>query len=96
MTDSSTTQSHSLISGTFEPDDAVAVLLELLNHKISFHQRKITSCKERFGRSDPASEKRIEELRETKAAVAELIEKAATSAAQLAIHCDVEISLVEP
>jgi len=95
MTDSTNTQCHPLISGTFSPDDAVAVLLELFNHKISFHQRKIMTCKERLGRSDPASEQRIEELRETKAAVARLIEKAVTSEAQLAIHCDVQINLVE-
>lgn len=88
-------QRHPLISGTFNPEDAVSVLLELLEHKINFHRRKIWSHSERFGQNDPSSEQRIAELKSTKAALSALIGDAARRGANLTIRCDIDIALTE-
>ncbi|HCW08505.1 MAG TPA: hypothetical protein DGG95_14195 [Cytophagales bacterium] len=55
-----------LIEGNFTKDKASLLLLELLAHKIQYHQLQKFSSEERFGKDLDFSEKRIAELKEEK------------------------------
>jgi hypothetical protein len=92
MTEAPGRQGHRLISGIFSPEEANTVLMNLLEDKITFHRRNIWSRQERFGQSDPASEKRIRELQQTKSDIAKLLAEAASSGTQLSIRCDIDIT----
>jgi hypothetical protein len=92
MTDERSKREHRLVNGVFSPEDASTMLMNLLEDKINFHRRNIWSRKERFGETDLASEKRIQELQQTKADISKLLEDAAADGAKLAIHCDIDIT----
>ncbi|MEZ5501409.1 MAG: hypothetical protein R3E50_01680 [Halioglobus sp.] len=93
MADDSNKTSYSLIKGVFPPDQANHLLMTLIQDKLSFHQRNNWSRRERFGESEPEGTKRMEELRQTKADLTALIEKAAGEGMELNINCDIEITL---
>jgi hypothetical protein len=95
MLDESNKRSYCLIKGSFDPEDARQILMVLVNDKINFHQRNDWSRRERFGETDPAETKRIEELQQTKADIAELIEYVTDSGLNLTINCNIEV-LLEP
>jgi hypothetical protein len=86
-------QTYCLINGSFDPDDARQLLLNLINDKINFHQRNDLSRKERFGEADTASLKRIEELRRTKTDIMELMEYANSIGMKLTRNCDIDVLL---
>ena len=90
---SSEQRQYRLISGIFYPQEAKQLLMTLIQDKISFHQRNSLSLRERFGESDRAGVKRIEELRQTKLNLAELIEEAEAVGMKLNINCNIEITL---
>lgn len=54
-----------LIDGDFTQKEAKDVLINLINYKIQFHNRKIFSTKERLGETDEVSANRLIELAET-------------------------------
>jgi hypothetical protein len=95
MADESNKQDHRLVSGVFSPEEANRILMSLLEDKINFHKRNIWSHRERFGKGDISSEKRIGELQQTKADISRLLDNAASSGAPLAIRCNIEISLAQ-
>ncbi|HET8902622.1 MAG TPA: hypothetical protein VFN16_01345 [Saccharospirillum sp.] len=85
---------HQLIDGVFSPDDARSILMALIEHKIQFHERDGWSKKERLGKTDEHGARRIRQLQQTKADLADLIDAAGDSAERLAIRCTIEISQV--
>jgi len=88
-------QSYGLIRGVFSPDDARELLLTLIDNKISFHQLNNRSRRERFGEIDPAVVKRVDELRQSKADIATLIEQMGALGMKLSINCNIEITPVK-
>ena len=88
-------QSYGLIRGEFSPDDARELLLTLIDNKISFHQLNNRSRRERFGEIDPAVVKRVDELRQSKADIATLIEEMGALGMKLSINCNIEITPVK-
>ncbi len=82
-----------LIKGEFNPDEANEVLMKLINDKISFHQTHNWSRRE-LGESDAAGRKRIEQLTQTRAELAELLKAAGAASQRLTINCTIEISLL--
>jgi len=92
MTDQLETRAFCLINGTFTPDEAGAVLMQLLEHKINFHRSNNWSHKERFSLADPDSETRIEELTRTKAELSGLLHGMAEAGSHVTIRCDIDIA----
>ena len=64
-----------LIDGVFNTHDAREVLVTLIENKIRFHQLKIVSDLERFGKVDEPSENRIKQLTESKMAILKLFDE---------------------
>jgi len=95
MADEPAKQSYRLIRGVFSPDDARELLLTLIDNKISFHQLNNRSRRERFGEIDPAVVKRVDELRQSKADIATLIEQMGALGMKLSINCNIEITPVK-
>jgi hypothetical protein len=93
MTQEADTRSYRLINGVFFPDEAGELLMTLLEDKISFHKRNDWSRRERFGEVDGASVKRVSELMQTKADLAEIIEEAAAAGMNLSINGTFAITL---
>ncbi|MEZ5555043.1 hypothetical protein [Haliea sp.] len=93
MTDELDAQRFRLISGVFYPDEANQLLMTLIEDKISFHQRNNWSRRERFGETDAAGVKRINELRQTKADLAALVEAAEAAGMKLSISGNIDITL---
>jgi hypothetical protein len=92
MADEPGKQSYCLIRGVFCPEDARQVLMTLIEDKISFHKLNNWSRRERFGEPDTAGSKRIDELRQTKADLAEMLEELAAAGLKLRINCNIEIA----
>lgn len=63
------TETIDLIKGTFTPSEAQELLLDLLNSKINFHNKKDFSSRERFGKLDADSEQRLKHLMESRTKV---------------------------
>jgi hypothetical protein len=64
-----TTREIKLIDGDFTPSEAKALLLNMLNYKLNFHNIKKLSSYERYGKEDEFSLNRIKELNESIATV---------------------------
>lgn len=88
-------QSIKFINGTFNPDDAKEVLLNLITHKINFHSLKNFSSEERFGKSIEGSQKRIAELRESKEKIVSLVEFAIKENKNIDVVSTIEITLCD-
>ena len=76
-------------------DNAKTILMALINNKIQFHQLERWSGNERLGADNPVVSRRIEELMQTKEALAALIEESEAKGARLAIHCSIDITMLE-
>ena len=83
-----------LIEGQFPQDKAKILLLELLSHKINYHQMKKFSNVERYGKDKERSEKRIAELLKEKKALTEWIDTLGENES-LKISCAIKISTVK-
>jgi hypothetical protein len=88
-------QSIKFIKGTFNPDEAKEVLLNLLTHKINFHSLKNFSSEERFGKSIEGSQKRIAELQESKEKIVSLVEFAIKENKNIDVVSTIEITLCD-
>lgn len=67
------TETIDLIKGTFTPSEAQELLLDLLNSKINFHNKKDFSSRERFGKPDAESAQKLNHLTECRNKVRTLI-----------------------
>lgn len=83
-----------LIEGVFTPAEAKEILLNLLNHKLNFHNMKNFSVAERFGTPHAASVKRIEELKKAKEEVLSIVMEAEKNENNLTIESGIHITPV--
>jgi hypothetical protein len=87
------TETIELVKETFTPDEAREILLELLNSKINFHNRKVWSSRERLGKLDADSEHRLKLLREARKKVETLISKTINEEKTITINSIIEINI---
>ncbi len=87
------TETLDLIKGTFTPEEAREILLQLLDSKINFHNLKNWSCRERFGKPDDYSERRLADLRESRKKVEDLISYSINEQKTIAINSSIEINI---
>ena len=92
MSNDPANSSHVLIDGEFSTEEAKSILMTLIEHKIRFHRKENLSQEERFGDSDHNSNRRIDQLLQTKADLATLIDDAQASDERLAINCVIGIT----
>ena len=64
-----------LIDSTFTKEDALEVMLALLDHKINFHHRKRFSNEERHGEDITDSSVRVKELKQERRRLMEFFEQ---------------------
>ncbi|MEO8821060.1 MAG: hypothetical protein ABI267_00805 [Ginsengibacter sp.] len=83
--------SVTFIKGSFTPQEAKDVLLELITYKINFHSIKNFSSQERYGKPLKGSQKRIEELQASREKFVKLIESAAREKTNLTIDSHIHI-----
>ena len=80
------------IEGKFSPQEAKEVLVDLINHKINFHSLKNFSSEERFGKPVEGSQKRIEELKESREKIISIIQQAVDKNTNLRIESSINIA----
>lgn len=83
---------HLLIDGEFSTEEAKTILMTLIENKIRFHQQENLSKDERYGNFNKSSNRRIDELRQTKVELATLIDDAKASGERLGINCIIQIT----
>lgn len=88
-----TTTKHSLIEGTFNTKDAKEILLALVESKIKFHQHRIFSHEERYGKPCEDSIVRIAQLQKTKSDLLAMIKQCEEEGNELHIHSDIIIDI---
>ncbi len=91
MTD---TNQQDLIKGDFSPEDAKEIINHLFSEKINFHGVKSFSNKVRFGEVDHNSERRIIELKQSRASLNEMIKSAKEQGKTLKIESTVSIEII--
>lgn len=87
------TESIDLVRGTFTPSDAREILFQLLDSKINFHNLKNLSSRERFGKPDFDSEKRLEQLRESRKRVETIVSRSAEERRSVSISSSIELTV---
>jgi hypothetical protein len=87
------TENIELIKGTFTPDEAREILLQLLDSKIKFHNLKNWSSRERFGKPDADSEARLRHLKESRKKVETIILKSISEDKTMIINSSIEINV---
>ncbi len=87
------TETVNLIKGTFAPEEAQELLLELLNGKINFHNLKNWSSKERFGKPDVISEQKLEYLEEARRNLKTLLAEAIKQQKSVTINSIIEMKI---
>ncbi|WP_298121244.1 hypothetical protein [Flavobacterium sp.] len=86
-------QEFKLIDGTFSLEDADSVLTTLLNYKIDYHKREDFSNHIRFNKDIEHSKKRIQELKETKEQIKNLIQNSKSKDMKFVIKSNISIEL---
>lgn len=84
-----------LIEGKFTPKEARKVIFDLISSKISYHSLEAFSIKERFNGDVSYSEKRIEELKEARRCLEEIITYTSEKGLNLKIESFIEILFIE-
>lgn len=84
--------STQLIDGTFSPEKAKSILLQLLNDKMNFHYLEKVSNEERFGKDHEHSDKRIAELTDGKMKLIKWLQSVPPGEA-IKINCVIELQL---
>lgn len=82
-----------LIAGHFDAEAARDVLIKLIDSKISYHEHKEFSHQERFGEAAPGQLTRVEQLRQTRSELLQLLDSAFQSDQILSINCSIDIAL---
>lgn len=80
-----------LINGTFSPNEAKELLMNLYTHKIQFHQLKNFSANERLNKEDVIVFEKIEELTKSKQVVLDVIQNAIDNNQELIIKSTISI-----
>ncbi len=87
------TETIELIKGTFTPNEAREILLQMLNSKINFHNLKNWSSRERFGKPDAYSEQRLKHLEESRMKVQMLLSNSNNKEKIIIINSSIEINI---
>lgn len=82
-----------LIDGSFSPDEAREILMNVFSSKIQFNKMKNFSSEERFGKEDITALKRIPELKKSMDIISKLIEEAKQNNETIQIISEVKITL---
>lgn len=82
-----------LIKGTYAPADAADILLSFINDKIKFHTVKKLHLRNDSPHNHESSDLRIEELRDAKRQITNLVLEARSSGMVLEIDSTIEITL---
>lgn len=83
-----------LIDGTFNPEDAKRILLEMLNNKVNFHSRQIQRIQEHSGGNITQSEERMHELLDTIEVLKKIVVHAEKNNLDIKINCPISIELI--
>lgn len=84
-----------LIDGTFLPNEALEILLNIYNRKIRFHELKNFSTQECVGTTDNYSVKRIPELQEDIETIKKIIKQAEDKNQNLVIKSMLYIDFIQ-
>lgn len=84
-----------LIEGKFMPSEAGKVLFELISRKISYHQMELFSNEERFGTDESNSKTRIEQLKDVRRRLEEIIDYSSKTGLNLKIESFIDITLLK-
>lgn len=85
-------ESIKFISGSFIPSEAQEVLLDIINKKINFYNLKNLTSQVHYEEPDPEAEMRLEELREAKAQLQELIKASSNADRDVVIESTILVS----
>ncbi|HOY42134.1 MAG TPA: hypothetical protein PK546_01570 [Chitinophagales bacterium] len=88
-------QTLNLISGTFAPNEAKEILLEMIKSKINFHNLRNFSSEIRYNRPDLQSKRRIEELTEAKEILLDMISDAKRDSKKIKIEAELLVTFEE-
>jgi ERCC4-type nuclease len=83
-----------LVRGEYSVEDAREIITNLIHQKINFHNLKDFSSKERFGEADANSLKRIEELKQSRKQILEIIDAAKEAGKTVKINSNITIELI--
>ncbi len=84
-----------LIDGEFLAGDANDLLMELMNHKINFHQLRSFSMEERLGSAGEQSMTRLAELRKDRERLQSILDYAAKRGLKLDVQSKIEIRVAK-
>lgn len=84
-----------LIEGAFLPEEAMKLLMSLLNNKINYHQLESFSNQIRIGSDLTHSKKRVEYLKQSIEDIKSIIKEAEETGKQLKIESVIQITLSE-
>lgn len=85
------TETFELIEGTFKPEEAREILLQLLDSKINFHNLKNWSSRERFGKPEADSEEKLKNLQESRRKIETIILKSINEEKNMTINSNIAI-----
>jgi hypothetical protein len=88
-----TKQTFELVKGDFSTNAAKEILLNLIDQKISFHNLRDWRSQEKYGKPDEHSLKRINELKESRATILEIIQVAKEEGLTLNINANISVEL---
>jgi len=84
-----------LIEGEFLPDEAMKLLMSLLNNKINYHHLESFSSQIRIGKEVTHSQKRVEYLKQSIEDIKIIIKEAEQNGKQLKIESVIQIALTD-
>lgn len=90
----STRKKITLIDGSFDPESAKDLLVNLLQHKIHFHNLKSLSFWERTGVKDMESQLRLEQLKIDRDLILKIMHEAQLDSKSVMIKSSIQIDFI--
>jgi hypothetical protein len=87
-------QTEDLVRGEYSAVEAKEIVSNLISQKINFHNLRDFSSLERYGKRDENSLKRIEELKESRESMLEIIDMAKEEGKTVKINSNITIELI--
>ncbi|MGJ3236059.1 hypothetical protein [Marivirga sp.] len=87
-------QTEDLVRGEYSAVEAKEIVSNLISQKINFHNLRDFSSLERYGKRDENSLKRIEELKESRKSMLEIIDMAKEEGKTVKINSNITIELI--
>ncbi len=88
------TQAFKLLEGEFSTFEAKEILIHLIKQEINLHHIRDWSSQERYGKRDEFSVQKINELKETRNSILEIIQSAKEEGLSLKINTNISIELI--